>query len=100
MEAAENRTKILDITREYRQKNFGIIPLVVKGKRPSIASWEVYQRVRAEKEEIERWFSNGGENSSNIAIVTGKISSIIAFDIDGDNAKKYFEDRVGNIEDE
>ena len=46
------------------------------------------------------WFSDGGQNNNNIAIVTGKVSRIIAFDIDGEQARNHFERIVGDLGDE
>ena len=54
-ESHRNRTTtMLEFAEEYLQNRFSIIPLVVKDKRPSIPSWELYQKVQAEKEEIDR----------------------------------------------
>ena len=55
--------------------------------------------VRANEKQIQEWFSNGGTNN-NIAIVTGRVSKIIAFDIDGDAAKEYFYRTVEGLDDE
>jgi Bifunctional DNA primase/polymerase, N-terminal len=100
MEVVEKTPTMLEFAKEYRKKRFSIIPLVAKDKRPSIPSWELYQKVQAEKEEIDSWFSNRAENTNNIAIVTGKVSRIFAFDIDGEQARNHFERIVGDLGDE
>ena len=46
---------------------------------------EPYQRNVPYNEKVIDWFSNG-HAENNIAIVTGRISRIIALDIDGEEA--------------
>jgi P4 family phage/plasmid primase-like protien len=88
----------LEYANEYYQKHLSCIPLRSKSKKPSISSWEEYKKVPAGKEQIKSWFSNGHAND-NIAIVTGKVSGIIAFDIDGQDARTHFEKVVEDMED-
>ena len=45
------------------------------------------------------WFSNG-HAQNNIAIVTGKVSRIIAFDIDGEEVRACFYKAVESLGDE
>jgi hypothetical protein len=77
----------LDYALEYCHKHYSVIPLGSKDKKPAINSWELNKTARADEKQIVQWFSN---SENNIAIVTGRISSIIAFDIDGDAAKEQF----------
>ncbi|MFL6378716.1 MAG: bifunctional DNA primase/polymerase, partial [Nitrososphaeraceae archaeon] len=49
--------------------------------------------------QIEIWFSNG-HAGNNIAIVTGKISRVIAFDNDGEEAFARFNTAVESLDDE
>jgi hypothetical protein len=79
----------LDYALEYYHKNFSVIPIVGKDKKPAIQSWEENKITRANEKQIQDWFSNDG-SSYNIAIITGSISHLVAFDIDGDAAKEYF----------
>jgi len=58
-------------------------------KKPAVL-WDVYQIMRPSKIQIERWFSKNPDY--NVAIVTGSVSKIIAFDVDGPNAVKRVED--------
>ena len=60
-----------------------------EAKKPLLTSWEPYRTTYAPNEQIKEWFSNG-HATNNIAIVTRKISRIIAFDIDGEEANHYF----------
>src|SRR5215203_2611687 len=59
-------------------------------KRPAVL-WDLYQIMRPNKIQIERWFSKNPDY--NIAIVTGSISKIIAFDVDGHTAVKRVEEK-------
>lgn len=70
----------------YRSKNFSVIPLVPKDKKPLIP-WAEYQKRYATDEELKEWFGNGSQN--NIGIVTGKISGIAVIDFDTPEAVQY-----------
>jgi Bifunctional DNA primase/polymerase, N-terminal len=69
----------------YVQQHFSIFPLKPGSKKPILDSWDPYKRRLASNGQIEIWFSNGHAHN-NIAIVTGEISRIIAFDTDGEEA--------------
>jgi Bifunctional DNA primase/polymerase, N-terminal len=84
---------------EYVQQGISVIPLRPGTKIPLLGSWEPYQRKLAPNEQIEVWFSNG-HAENNIAIVTGKISHIIAFDIDGEEASTHFNKAIESLDDE
>ncbi|MFL6399254.1 MAG: bifunctional DNA primase/polymerase, partial [Nitrososphaeraceae archaeon] len=84
---------------EYVQQGISVIPLKPGTKIPLLGSWEPYQRKLAPNEQIEVWFSNG-HAENNIAIVAGKISHIIAFDIDGEEASTHFNKAIESLDDE
>jgi hypothetical protein len=58
---------------EYYKQGYSIIPITPKTKRAAIR-WGCYQKVRANKEQIQRWFE---KTVYDIAILTGKVSGII-----------------------
>ena len=89
---------ILDYAIEYYHTGWSIFPLISKSKKPLVDSWEPYQKERADEEQIRQWFSN--TNNNNIAIVTGRISGIFAFDNDGEKAKNYFDEVFEKIDEE
>ena len=89
----------LMFAQEYIQNGLGVIPLRPLSKVPLLNSWECYQRRLAYNEQTEEWFSNG-HATNNIGIVTGKISSIIVFDIDGEEASVHFNMAVKSLDDE
>src|SRR5688572_28645444 len=59
-------------------------------KKPAVL-WDLYQIMRPSKIQIERWFAKNP--NYNVAVATGNISSIIAFDVDGPTAKKRLEEK-------
>jgi Bifunctional DNA primase/polymerase, N-terminal len=84
---------------KYIQQGHSVIPLKPGTKIPLLSSWEPYQRKLAPNEQIELWFSNG-HAENNIAIVTGTISRIIAFDIDGEEGFARFNRAVESLDDQ
>ena len=88
----------LALASEYLQNGFSIFPLHPRTKKPLLSSWEPYQRTLPDYQQIEMWFSNG-HAQNNIAIVAGKISRIIAFDIDGEEGSTCFNRAVESLGD-
>jgi Bifunctional DNA primase/polymerase, N-terminal len=82
---------------KYKQQRYSTIPLKSGSKVPYVNSWEPYQKTFASETQLEVWFSNG-HATNNIAIVTGKISRIIAFDIDGEEGFARFNRAVDEDE--
>jgi hypothetical protein len=81
---------LLQIARKYKQLDFPVIPVRHKTKVAAI-KWEPYQNQMSTEEEIQEWFSN---TNHNIAIVLGRISNSFEIDIDGEEGKKYFEEKL------
>lgn len=71
--------KIQDIARDYLSQGFNVIPILPEGKKPALASWMEFNDRRPNKLDIQSWFVG---KSTNIGIVTGKISKIVVIDID------------------
>lgn len=77
----------LDYAKYYISKGFSVIPIKRKDKQPSIATWKEYQDRLPTDQELVEWF---GDNSKhNIAIVTGKLSNIVAADLDSERAVEF-----------
>lgn len=80
----------LDYALEYLQNGYSVIPIAFKNKIPKADllqnGWKEYQKRRPTVEEIKSWFSNG---SSNIAIITGKISNLVVVDVDSYEAYQW-----------
>lgn len=73
----------------YRQKfNWSVIP--VENKRP-IIEWKQYQERLPDIIEIEAWWRD--RPNANIAVVTGRISGLVVFDCDNQQAVDYVKAR-------
>ena len=71
----------------YTSKGFSVISLKPKSKQPSIPSWKPFTVSRPSKEQLENWFI---DSDNNIGIITGRIPSVFAIDIDGQEAYNFF----------
>ncbi len=68
--------------------------LLAREKKPAKQfKWEAFQRTLASQEQIKSWFDG---SDCNIAIATGAVSRLLAFDIDGPRAKSYADDIIQN----
>jgi hypothetical protein len=83
-------TTKLQIALKYDQSDFPVIP-VHYGTKAAAVKWEPYQNKKSTRDEIQEWFSN---TNHNIAIVLGRVSSSFEIDIDGEQGKKYFEEKL------
>lgn len=63
----------------YMQRGLSVVPIEPRAKRPLI-SWERYQRERASRAEVGRWFERWPD--ANVGIVTGTVSGLVVLDID------------------
>lgn len=93
------RSKPVEITRESLGEhirgyiNIGIytlIPLKRGTKNKPLVDWKPYQKRLPKPSEITSWFSR----SSNVAVVLGQASRLVAIDIDGDAAKQRVEKKL------
>jgi len=82
-----NKQKLLDWARYYTGKGISVIPIKSKDKTPAIPSWKEYQNRLPTDEELIKWFGNSSKN--NIGIVTGRISGIVAVDLDNQRAVEF-----------
>jgi hypothetical protein len=83
---------------EYRQKEFSVIVLASKSKKPLLLEWEEYQHVIASEDRLKQWFSTAGPHN-NVGIITGTVSRILAIDIDGQEAQAHFQSKIEEIQD-
>ncbi|HJT82889.1 MAG TPA: bifunctional DNA primase/polymerase [Nitrososphaeraceae archaeon] len=81
---------------DYTAKGFSVIPLKSKSKQPAIPSWKPFTVSKASKKELENWFVN---TDNNIAIITGRKSSIFAVDIDGQETYNFFIQKIETLTD-
>src|SRR5687767_1306672 len=77
----------------YLRQGLSIFPLAAKEKKPpSQFKWERFQHALPTEEEVNALF--GVADDINIAIATGAVSRLLAFDIDGDTAKSHVENVI------
>jgi hypothetical protein len=60
------------------------LPVNAEGK----SEWKEFQNRIATPEEVDRWFEI--EPDANIALVCGKISGVVAVDVDGEKGQEWF----------
>ncbi len=75
----------------YRRRGWSVIPLRGEGtveerKRPLLESWEPYQHQRPTEETIREWWAKWP--TANLGLVMGKISGLVALDLDGLHAAR------------
>lgn len=75
-----NTKSLSEISLEYYNRGYCVLPVAPYTKRPLLRSWEKYSKVRPEPGDLVRWFDN--LTSAGIGMVTGKISGLIVVDID------------------
>ncbi|MGA8049920.1 MAG: bifunctional DNA primase/polymerase, partial [Burkholderiales bacterium] len=64
---------------DYLARDWSVIPIEHRGKRPLVAWLEFQERV-ARPEELAAWFARWPE--ANVGIVTGHISGLVVIDVD------------------
>lgn len=69
--------------RELAGLGFSIFPVYFRSKLPALASWEPFQTRLPTVEELAEWT---GRNKSNVGVVTGAVSNVIALDCDSQEA--------------
>ena len=73
---------------EYLESGLSVIPITPGAKHPH-GKWKHYRETFATPEEIESWENVG------IGVITGKHSGIVVLDIDGPEARKKLDGKVG-----
>ena len=94
MVTSDQLKSTFDYVIAYTSKGFSVISLKPKSKQPSIPSWKPFTVSHPSKEQLEDWFVN---SDNNIGIITGRISSIFAIDIDGQEANEYFLQKIESL---
>lgn len=73
-----------DIAFEYFEKDLFVIPL--NGKIPLVKNWSFFSKQKPSELLLDSWCNKYPK--ANIGLLTGKLSGVIAIDIDKDSAKK------------
>lgn len=63
----------------YLALGWSVIPVRTRDKRPAVR-WKQYQSAVASEKEVRNWFRR--QPDANIAVVTGRISSLVVLDVD------------------
>lgn len=83
---------------KYRARGWSVVPIRPRDKRP-LMPWREFQRRRADKTEIFRWFERWPD--ANIGVVTGQVSNLVVIDIDprhgGEDNLHSLEERHGPL---
>jgi DNA polymerase, archaea type len=88
------RTDRTAIALAYRNEGLSVFPLAPREKKPPKQfKWEQFQHTLPTQEQLKAWFD---DNDNNVAIVTGAISRLLVFDIDGNLAKSHADDIIRN----
>jgi hypothetical protein len=78
----------------YLDMGLSVFPLAPREKKPpKHFKWETFQHTLPKQEHIKSWFDG---SDSNIAVATGVVSRLLAFDIDGPIAKSHVDDVIQN----
>ena len=93
MDNIDQLESTFDYARSYAAKGFSVISLMPKSKQPSI-KWEQFEIAPATIEQLESWFVN---TDNNIGIITGRVSSVFAIDIDGQDTYNFFIQKIGTL---
>jgi hypothetical protein len=64
-----------------------------KCKTPCIIGWKEFQNRLPTEQEVSGWFDENPD--ANVAIITGKISNLVVFDLDSQDAVDYAENEGG-----
>ena len=70
--------KIQEVAKNYLRHGWSVIPVTPETKKPS-TKWMEFTERKANPLEVQSWFA---DKPSNIGIVTGSISNLVAIDID------------------
>jgi hypothetical protein len=82
MQSAQPPSQIVLAAKAYLSRQWSILPLRPREKRP-IIQWEPLQSARPSQAELILWFERWPD--ANIGIITGEISNLIVIDIDPDH---------------
>lgn len=72
--------EILELTNEYLESGWSILPVKPEEKRPYMTNWLQYNKTRATKEVATNWFTN--LSGAGVGVVTGRISNMVVLDVE------------------
>jgi hypothetical protein len=76
----------------YLGMGLSVFPLTPRQKKPpKHFRWEQWQHELPTEDQVKKWFDR---SDNNLAVVTGKVSRLLALDVDGDAARLYAENVI------
>jgi hypothetical protein len=75
----------------YLDMGYNVMPLRPDNKKPYLHSWLPLQDDRVQPHEVDSWWMEWPR--ANVGIITGKISNLLVFDLDSDDARDYVKSR-------
>ncbi len=79
VERRKNQPDCLAAALRYLERNWAVIPIEPRGKRP-LVSWLEFQSRCPTQAEVMRWFEQ--RPNANVGIVTGAVSGVVVLDVD------------------
>lgn len=83
---------MIDYVKRYIEIGWCVLPLFDYNKFPSKIKWKDYQEKKATLEEWEEWSKL--PNLTGVCLITGKVSGIVAIDVDDPTLKSEYESTV------
>ena len=96
-----------EIALQYVRSGLSVIPIVspsmaseelsqeefIRKCKTPLVKWKQYQQRLPKEQEVIEWFNKWP--NANLAIVTGRVSGVVAFDLDSDYAMQFAEEKGG-----
>jgi len=83
--------RIKEAALRYLDLGFNVMPLRPDNKKPYLHSWIPLQDDRVEPHEIDSWWMEWP--TANVGIITGRISNLLVFDVDSEDARVFVKRR-------
>jgi hypothetical protein len=77
---------------EYLGRGFAVVPQLPRAKHPCLR-WKEFQTRLPTEEELRRWFRRWPK--AGVAIILGRVSNVLAVDVDGPEAHEALVSRLG-----
>jgi hypothetical protein len=85
-------SSVLSSALSYLEMGLSVFPLAAREKKPPRQfRWEQLQHSLPTEEQVKAWFEG---TDRNIAVITGKVSRLLALDVDGEAGKLYAENVI------
>lgn len=86
-------SEMLEHALQYLKAGYAVVPVKPKSKGMPLVKWREFQDRLPTEQEVEQWWTD--TPNANIAMITGRISGVVAFDEDGPEADKLIRENGG-----